>query len=84
MAPERQSDASERSCTCSRQATFGDQLHQVLQIDQVDTSASVPAVNEHLDMLRPAIRVQSLYMPAGSLISSHVLTRLLAWHTCPR
>ncbi len=41
----------------SWQATFGDQLQQVLQIDQIDTSASVASVNEHLEMLRPAIRV---------------------------
>lgn len=40
------------------QATFGDRLQHVLQIDQIDISASVASVNEHLDMLRPAIKVR--------------------------
>ena len=38
------------------QATFGEQLLGVQQVDQVDTSASVETVNSHLDMLRPAIQ----------------------------
>ncbi len=38
------------------QATFGEQLLEVQQVDQIDTSASVESVNSHLDMLRPAIQ----------------------------
>lgn len=38
------------------QATFGEQLLEVQQVDQIDTSASVESVNNHLDMLRPAIQ----------------------------
>lgn len=38
------------------QATFGEQLQAVVQVDQIDTSASVQSVNSHLDMLRPAIK----------------------------
>ena len=38
------------------QATFGEQLLEVQQVDQIDTSASVDSVNGHLDMLRPAIQ----------------------------
>lgn len=36
-------------------ASFGDELVEVLQVDQQDTSASVTTVDEHLDLLRPAI-----------------------------
>lgn len=34
---------------------FGDQLIEVIQVDAQDTSASVEAVNEQLNVLRPAI-----------------------------
>lgn len=34
---------------------FGDQLIEVIQVDAQDTSASVEAVNDQLDVLRPAI-----------------------------
>ncbi|KAL0051688.1 hypothetical protein WJX82_000278 [Trebouxia sp. C0006] len=40
----------------SLRATFGEQLLEVQQVDQIDTSASVESVNSHLDMLRPAIQ----------------------------
>lgn len=40
----------------SLRATFGEQLLEVQQVDQIDTSASVASVNSHLDMLRPAIQ----------------------------
>ncbi|KAK9828600.1 hypothetical protein WJX72_000970 [[Myrmecia] bisecta] len=40
----------------SLRATFGDALKEVMQIDQIDTSASVAAVDEHLNVLRPAIK----------------------------
>lgn len=40
----------------SLRATFGEQLLEVQQVDQIDTSASVASVNNHLDMLRPAIQ----------------------------
>ncbi|KAL3160178.1 hypothetical protein ABBQ32_010944 [Trebouxia sp. C0010 RCD-2024] len=40
----------------SLRATFGEQLLEVQQVDQIDTSASVASVNGHLDMLRPAIQ----------------------------
>lgn len=36
-------------------AAFGDKLKEVLQVDQQDTSASVTNVDEHLNLLRPAI-----------------------------
>ncbi len=39
---------------CVMQATFGEQLLEVQQVNQIDTSASVGSVN--LDMLRPAIQ----------------------------
>lgn len=38
------------------QATFGEQLQAVQQVDQIDTSASIDSINSHLDMLRPAIK----------------------------
>lgn len=34
---------------------FGDTLKQVVQVDQIDISASPMSVNSHLDVLRPAI-----------------------------
>eukprot|EP00897_Mesotaenium_endlicherianum_P004008 jgi/Mesen1/3635/ME000020S03162 len=40
----------------SLQATFGEQLKEVMQVDKIDISASITAVNAHLDMLRPAIQ----------------------------
>lgn len=40
----------------SLRATFGEQLLEVQQVDQIDTSASLDSVNSHLDMLRPAIK----------------------------
>jgi hypothetical protein len=43
-----------QTSVCHMQATFGDQLLEVQQVDQIDTSASVESVNSHLDMLRPA------------------------------
>ena len=44
-----------QTCACM-QAMFGEQLPEVQQVDQIDTSASVESVNSHLDMLRPAIQ----------------------------
>ena len=38
------------------QATFGEQLLEVHQVDQIDTSASIESVNSHLDLLQPAIQ----------------------------
>ena len=38
------------------QATFGEQLLEVQQVDHIDTSASVASVDSHLDILRPAIK----------------------------
>ena len=43
-----------QTSVCHVQATFGEQLLEVQQVDQIDTSASVESVNSHLDMLRPA------------------------------
>lgn len=37
-------------------AAFGAALAEVQQVDAIDTSASVAAVDAHLDMLRPAIQ----------------------------
>lgn len=37
------------------QSTFGEQLIEVIQLDQQDTSANEGAVDEHLNVLRPAI-----------------------------
>lgn len=37
------------------QGAFGSKLKGVQQLDAVSTSANVPAVDAHLDMLRPAI-----------------------------
>ncbi|GMH45517.1 hypothetical protein BSKO_13474 [Bryopsis sp. KO-2023] len=36
-------------------AKFGDQLKEVMQVDAIDTSASITTVDSHLDLLRPAI-----------------------------
>lgn len=36
-------------------STFGEQLIEVIQLDQQDTSANEMAVDEHLNLLRPAI-----------------------------
>ncbi|KAI8467931.1 MAG: NifU-like domain-containing protein [Monoraphidium minutum] len=36
-------------------AAFGDALKGVLQVDKVDTSASVASVDDHLNVVRPAI-----------------------------
>lgn len=40
----------------SLRARFGDKLQEVMQIDAIDVSASVAGVDQHLDMLRPAIK----------------------------
>ncbi|CAD7698767.1 unnamed protein product [Ostreobium quekettii] len=36
-------------------ASFGDRLKEIIQVDQQDTSASAASVDEHLNILRPAI-----------------------------
>jgi len=38
------------------QEAFGDQLKEVVQVNALDTSASVASVDAHLDLLRPAIK----------------------------
>ncbi len=38
------------------QATFGDQLQEVVEVDRPDSGASVAAVDNHLGVLRPAIQ----------------------------
>lgn len=35
--------------------SFGDAMKELVQVDKIDISASVMAVNTHLDVLRPAI-----------------------------
>ena len=36
-------------------STFAEQLIEVIQVDVQDTSANTDAINEHLNILRPAI-----------------------------
>ena len=38
------------------QATFGEQLREVVEVDRPDQSASIAAVDNHLGVLRPAIQ----------------------------
>ncbi len=45
-----------QTSVCLMQATFGEQLLEVQQVDQTDISACVESVKSHLDMLRPAIQ----------------------------
>ncbi len=38
------------------QATFGEQLREIVEVDRPDSSASVASVDNHLGVLRPAIQ----------------------------
>jgi len=45
-----------QTCLCVMQATLVEELLEVQQVNQINTSASVGLLNSHLDLLRPAIQ----------------------------
>ena len=50
-------------------SAFGEQLIEVIQVDVQDTSANADVINEHLNILRPAIEGYST--PCFALPCSH-------------
>ena len=57
------------------QGAFGSKLKGVQQLDAVSTSANMPAVDAHLDMLRPAIASYGAKVEVRRSFARHLWTQ---------
>lgn len=56
-------------------ATFGDALKGVVQVDKADTGATVMGVDDHLNVVRPAIKAMGGAVEVASVESGTVVLR---------